>query len=102
MGSIGTTLLRTVYVDGKGAQCEAVNPAGIHVLCQVQTLSSEAHEQLVMFVITDISILKEYERARTETLNFLSHDLRSPLVSILALIEKARSNGTGAQDQAIA
>ena len=35
--------------------------------------------------------MKEYERARDETLNFLSHDLRSPLVSILAIIELARN-----------
>ena len=34
------------------------------------------------------------ERARNETLSFLSHDLRSPLVSVLALLELAKNRET--------
>ena len=45
------------------------------------------------FVInfSDISMLKASERKRSEVLNFLSHDLRSPLSSMLAMIELARN-----------
>lgn len=46
----------------------------------------------LVFSFTDISMVKESERARNEALHFLSHDLRSPVVSILALIEHYRSN----------
>ncbi len=40
--------------------------------------------------ISDISVLKASERKRKEVLNFLSHDLRAPLVSTNALIDLAR------------
>lgn len=41
--------------------------------------------------IADISALKDGERKREEVLGFLSHDLRAPLVSSLALLELMRS-----------
>jgi signal transduction histidine kinase len=45
----------------------------------------------VIVNITDISLLKASERRRLELLGFLSHDLRSPLVSMLALTEMTRT-----------
>lgn len=45
---------------------------------------------LLLFVLTDVSELKQSEKSRAEALNFLSHDLRAPLTSVLALIESAR------------
>ncbi len=91
-------IVREVYLQGQTARCEAVTPAGLNLLCQIQALPVGDEEVFVIFVITDISVLKEYERARKETLNFLSHDLRSPLVSILALIENARISGSHERD----
>ena len=41
--------------------------------------------------LSDISLLKASERKRNEVLNFLSHDLRSPLSSMLAMIELTKS-----------
>ena len=45
------------------------------------------------FVInfSDISLLKASERKRNEVLDFLSHDLRSPLSSMLAMIEVSKN-----------
>lgn len=40
----------------------------------------------LILTITDISLLKAAEKSRLEALNFLSHDLRSPMVSVLAII----------------
>jgi signal transduction histidine kinase len=40
---------------------------------------------------SDISQLKASENKRTEVLNFLSHDLRSPLASMIAMIELAKN-----------
>lgn len=42
-----------------------------------------------IFNLADISPLRQSERRRTEMLNFVSHDLRSPLVSSIALSELA-------------
>lgn len=51
-------------------------------------LSNEVDTLVISF--TDITAVKESERVRTEALHFLSHDLRSPVVSILALLEHFR------------
>jgi signal transduction histidine kinase len=43
---------------------------------------------------SDISLLKASERTRNEVLNFLSHDLRSPLSSMLAMIELTKNKSS--------
>lgn len=48
-------------------------------------------EDTLIITFTDISQLKAAEKARTEALNFLSHDLRSPMVSVLAIIDRQYS-----------
>ncbi|MEM7293030.1 MAG: CHASE2 domain-containing protein [Pseudomonadota bacterium] len=45
--------------------------------------------QAIVVTFSDITEVKATERRRAEILSFLSHDLRSPLVSILALTEVA-------------
>lgn len=47
---------------------------------------------LGLITLADISSLKRSEKQREDTLSFVSHDLRSPLVSILALIKHWRVN----------
>jgi len=44
-----------------------------------------------IFNFSDISQLKASENKRTEVLNFLSHDLRAPLASMIAMIELAKN-----------
>ena len=48
-----------------------------------------ADNELIGWIVSiiDISRLREAERSRDETLRFLSHDMRSPQASILALLE---------------
>ena len=45
----------------------------------------------VIVNLSDIQLLKASERKRDEMLNFLSHDIRSPLASMMALIELAQN-----------
>lgn len=52
---------------------------------------SEYHQTTLIFTFTDITLLKKIERSRLDTLNFLSHDLRSPMVSLLALVANIQS-----------
>lgn len=42
----------------------------------------------VICVFTDVTAIKAAEQSKLDTLNFLSHDLRSPMVSVLALIDR--------------
>ena len=51
--------------------------------------------RMMIISFKDISDVKQALRARSEMLDFLSHDLRSPMVSVLALTEKMRQQGDG-------
>lgn len=51
-----------------------------------------AKNELVGWIVSviDISVIRAAERARDETLRFISHDMRAPQSSILALLEMQR------------
>ncbi|HEX8957111.1 MAG TPA: CHASE2 domain-containing protein [Burkholderiaceae bacterium] len=44
--------------------------------------------------VADISVIRAAERHRDETLRFISHDMRAPQASILALLEMQRDSAT--------
>ncbi|MEO8202824.1 MAG: CHASE2 domain-containing protein [Betaproteobacteria bacterium] len=48
---------------------------------------SEGERRGLLFTLVDVSVLKQAERKRDEYMRFLSHDLRSPLVSITAMLD---------------
>lgn len=48
---------------------------------------------LLVFNITDISAIKQANRSRNEMIDFLSHDLRSPMASLQAMVNQARELG---------
>lgn len=54
---------------------------------------------LLLLVLTDVTELKQSEKRRAEALNFLSHDLRAPLTSVLALIDSARHTPESADER---
>lgn len=87
-----TDLLGNTLIDHHAQQIEARTQTGKDLLVQIAPLSSDTG-LLGGFIVnlSDISQLKESERRRDELLSFLSHDLRSPLVSLLALLEVAKS-----------
>ena len=55
----------------------------------------KANKSIMGFIInlSDITDIKDAQRKRNEILSFLSHDLRSPLVSILSMIEQIKISG---------
>jgi len=48
-----------------------------------------------LMTVVDVSDIRLAQRQREEALAFLSHDLRSPMVSILALLKSNKSENTG-------
>jgi len=84
--------LRLLALEGVPIDLELVQPNSKKVfICRGQRLALASEEdQILVFSFTDITVLREAERARLNTLQFLSHDMRSPMTSVLALIEKAR------------
>lgn len=61
-------------------------------------LSSQA--PLLVFNITDISLIKQAHRSRSEMIDFLSHDLRSPMASLQALVNQLKSTPLSGVDVA--
>lgn len=51
--------------------------------------------QVMILTLKDVSEVKHALRTRTELLDFVSHDLRSPMISVLALAEKMRDSEAG-------
>lgn len=88
-GNSWVQLLRNVLYRHQHAITEARHEHGRELMIQLSPLLIDDEGFIVN--ISDISMLKASEQKRTETLNFLSHDLRSPLSSMIALIELARN-----------
>jgi CHASE2 domain-containing sensor protein/signal transduction histidine kinase len=72
-------------------------------LCQASLVSiNEAYSDTLILTFTDITELKAAENARAEALSFLSHDLRSPMVSVLAILDRYSSaNSSKLSNEAI-
>ena len=91
-------LLRRVVVGGERVQADARHVGGRDLLVQIAPLSVHGKDtDALVMNLSDISRLRSSERKRSELLNFLSHDLRSPLVSMLALLELASSRNPSAE-----
>ncbi len=83
--------LRQVYVDKHPVQLSAQTESGKDMLAQLVPFDFEGGTGTGMLInLVDVSILKERERQRRQLITFLSHDLRSPLASILAITTLAK------------
>ena len=82
-------LIQQLMFKSKRFSCEGVVQSSVDVLCHGSLIDLDT--PLMLFNFVDISDLKRSQRNRTNALNFLSHDLRAPMTSVLALIEGARS-----------
>jgi CHASE2 domain-containing sensor protein/signal transduction histidine kinase len=87
--------IQQVLLTQQRVNSEALHASGRDLMIEVSPLQIIG-EQLPGLVVnlTDISLLKESERNRNEVLNFLSHDLRSPLSSMIAMIELTRNKSS--------
>ncbi len=78
--------------DGESAfSSQGTLNQNIDLFCQLRlsSLSGKTLDTLII-TLTNVSQVKAAERSRLEALNFLSHDLRSPMVSVLAILELQR------------
>ena len=85
-------MLKRLLVDREPVRLDCGNDSGRDLLGHAAPMVDDAGRVVgAIFNLADISPLRQSERQRTEMLNFVSHDLRSPLVSIIALSELASS-----------
>lgn len=82
---LGSLALQGIAFNEEGRTLDG----GRDVLCRGRLIRLD--RPMLLVSLTDVTDLKSSEKRRGEALNFLSHDLRAPLTSVLALIEGARS-----------
>lgn len=81
-------VLRHTLLDASSQQLNSRSSTGQDLLIQLSPLALERHHISGLIInLSDISYLRNAERQRAETFSFLSHDLRSPLASLLALVQ---------------
>lgn len=92
-------VVRRVVVDNESVSFETRTRDDATILVDCAPLRLEAgFKGYWLMTVVDVSDIRLAERQREEALAFLSHDLRSPMVSILALVrgKAPGENGTGA------
>ncbi len=92
-GSRWSKAMDGLLTRGEGFISEAKTTVGTEqkaLLLQAQSCHFVADGNAIILgilTVTDVTALKASEQARREMLAFISHDLRSPLVSILSLLK---------------
>ena len=91
-----SSLVAELLLERKPLYLELDHEREKKLLCQAAALKGD--QQVVVLVFTDVSRLRSLEQSKNEALAFLSHDMRSPIVSLLSLIETHRQPGMQAVD----
>ena len=80
-------VVRGVINGGQPAVVETTGHDRVRLLARMARLEVKGYRQPVgMITITDVTDIRLAQERREETLAFVSHDLRSPISSILALV----------------
>lgn len=92
---IWPALIRAVMVDCENIYQEIDGPENKRLLCQASQVQSETGvQETLIFIFTNVTQLRALEQSKNEALAFLSHDMRSPIVSQLSLIESYKTDAS--------
>ncbi len=92
--------VQSVLIERKDVHVESRHPGGIELFVQMSPLSvAEGKTHGMIINLSDITLLKNSERKRAEALSFLSHDLRSPITSLLSLVQLSRQKYASSKDE---
>ncbi|MEN8167991.1 MAG: ATP-binding protein, partial [Pseudomonadota bacterium] len=96
---VWSEVLGRLFIQGQPVRFEARGPGELELYLQLQPLDEQGVGMHGMIInLSDIGALKQVERTRAEMLNFLSHDIRSPITSMLSLTQsKLATEGSAAQ-----
>ncbi|MCM8857178.1 MAG: hypothetical protein LC541_16380 [Candidatus Thiodiazotropha sp.] len=82
------TVFKKVLLDKEPVRFEAIRPPNTELFVQLKSLEVvDAEMPGVIVNLSYIGTLKRSERTRAKMLNFLSHDIRSPITSLLSLTQ---------------
>ena len=94
-------VFQRVLLDGDAIRFEALRGTDTELFVQVKPLDeAEAGMHGMVVNISYIGVLKRSERIRAKMLNFLSHDIRSPITSLLSLTQTQKMQTASAMELA--
>ncbi len=91
LGETWPDIARRAVFANEPTYFEGVSPAQQPIFVSVEPLLQEGAAYATLWIVTlaDLSAIREAQAQREEALAFLSHDIRSPLLSVLALLRSA-------------
>lgn len=93
-------VVESVLCEQQKMECEG--KVGVHDVAVALELINvpDTNVHLLLVHIADITRVKNAQRARNEMIDFLSHDMRSPMTSLKAMFDQARNDADGSIRQA--
>lgn len=86
-------ILRSLMIDQVAVYQEIKLDDDHFYLCQASIVQDRSPlDDTYIFIFTDVTQLRNLERTKNEALAFLSHDMRSPIVSLLSMVESYRTS----------
>lgn len=86
---------------GEGWQLAFESAGDQELVIVMSALGSRLSNRLICASIVDVTAVRSAERARAEMVDYLSHDLRSPLISALYEIEAEQVENSGSFELAL-
>jgi CHASE2 domain-containing sensor protein/signal transduction histidine kinase len=84
-------VMRRVFLEGEPIRFEALRAPDTELFVQLKPLDvAETGMHGLIVNLSFIGALKRSERTRAKMLNFLSHDIRSPITSLLSLTQSRK------------
>ncbi len=100
-GKTWRNLFKKVLLHKEPVRFEANRPPDTELFVQIKPLeSADANFPGMIVNLSYIGTLKRSERTRAKMLNFLSHDIRSPITSVLSLTQSGQLLQGSARDMA--
>jgi signal transduction histidine kinase len=94
-------VFQRVLLEGDAIRFEALRGPDTELFVQVKPLDeAEAGMHGMVVNLSYIGALKRSERTRAKMLNFLSHDIRSPITSLLSLTQSQKLRQASAAEMA--
>lgn len=92
-----TPYVRKVLADGVNSELTATIDNSLDVKVSMSLLDNVNGKSYLIINIVDISAIKREQRRQLEMIDFISHDLRSPMTSILALTSREQRVSDGSE-----
>lgn len=91
VGSGWSEEIKKVMVDGVGREVQALGARKRYYKIGISLLDNVEGQDFIIINMSDITLIKREQQRQLEMIDFISHDLRSPMTSVLALLNQYQS-----------